>query len=102
MKKSGLTYRKAQYTLEYALIIAVTVAALLTMQAYLKRGLQGGVKQNIDQIGEEYSYNNTMLRGVAKNSSMAIAEYYDKDKYSMDVGASTHNEIMIIGDLSGE
>ncbi|MBP7087753.1 MAG: hypothetical protein KBB01_00495 [Candidatus Omnitrophica bacterium] len=102
MRESGLTYRKAQYTLEYALIIVVTVAALLTMQAYLKRGIQGGVKQNIDQLGEEYSYNNTLLRGVAKNSSMAIAEYYDKDKYSADIGATTHSEIMMIGDLSGE
>lgn len=50
-----LLNRKAQSTLEYAVIIAVVVAALIAMQAYVKRGLQGKFRQASDDIGEQYS-----------------------------------------------
>jgi Flp pilus assembly pilin Flp len=50
-----LLNKKAQSTLEYAVIIAVVVAALIAMQAYVKRGLQGKYKQASDDIGEQYS-----------------------------------------------
>ncbi len=47
--------KKGQGTLEYAIIIAVVVAALIAMQVYIKRGLQGKLKQSSDEIGEQYS-----------------------------------------------
>lgn len=47
--------RKAQSTLEYAIIIAVVVAGLIAMQAYMKRGLQGKLRQASDEIGEQFS-----------------------------------------------
>jgi Flp pilus assembly pilin Flp len=47
--------RKAQSTLEYALIVAVVVGALLAMQVYVKRGLQGRLKSATDDIGDQYS-----------------------------------------------
>jgi len=47
--------RRAQSTLEYAVIIAVVVAGLIAMQAYMKRGLQGKLRQASDEIGEQYS-----------------------------------------------
>jgi len=50
-----LMKRRAQSTLEYALIIAVVVGALIAMQVYVKRGLQGKLKDSADQIGEQYS-----------------------------------------------
>lgn len=46
---------KAQSTLEYALILAVIVGALLTMQNYLKRSVQGKLQATADEIGEQYS-----------------------------------------------
>jgi len=47
--------KKAQSTLEYAVIIAVVVGALVAMQFYLKRGLQGRLRQSSDDIGEQFS-----------------------------------------------
>ena len=47
--------RKAQSTLEYALITAVVIGALLAMQVYVKRGVQGRLKSATDDIGEQYS-----------------------------------------------
>ena len=50
-----LIKRRAQSTLEYALIIAVVVGALIAMQVYVKRGVQGRLKSATDDIGEQYS-----------------------------------------------
>jgi len=50
-----LIKRRAQSTLEYALIVAVVVGGLIAMQVYVKRGLQGKIKESADQIGEQYS-----------------------------------------------
>ncbi|MBP7215877.1 MAG: hypothetical protein KBA46_01185 [Candidatus Omnitrophica bacterium] len=54
--------KKGQSTLEYALIIAVVVAVLLTMQGYFKRALQGKFKSVSDDIGEQYSTQSTDSR----------------------------------------
>jgi len=43
-----------QSTLEYALIIAVVVAALMAINAYMQKGLQGRLKVSSDQIGKQF------------------------------------------------
>jgi len=45
---------KAQSTLEYALIIAVVIAALLAINTYMKRGVQGRLKESTDEIGKQF------------------------------------------------
>jgi len=47
--------KRGQSTLEYAILIAVIVGALLAIQIYVKRGVQGRFKQAADDIGEQYS-----------------------------------------------
>jgi uncharacterized protein (UPF0333 family) len=47
--------RKAQSSLEYTMVAAFLVAALLTMQIYIKRSIQGRLKAAADEIGEQYS-----------------------------------------------
>ncbi|MFH1771299.1 MAG: hypothetical protein ABH872_00610 [Candidatus Omnitrophota bacterium] len=47
--------KKSQSTLEYALLIGVVVGALLTMQTYIKRSIQGRLVTVGDQIGDQYS-----------------------------------------------
>ena len=46
---------KGQSTLEYAVLIIVIIAALIAMQVYLKRGIQGRMRESSDQIGEQFS-----------------------------------------------
>jgi Flp pilus assembly pilin Flp len=43
--------KKAQGITEYALVIAVVAAALLTMQAYFKRGVQSVVRTTTQDLG---------------------------------------------------
>lgn len=52
-----LLRKKGQSTLEYAVIIAVIVGALIAMQMYIKRGVQGRLRQASDDIGEQFSIN---------------------------------------------
>lgn len=49
---------KGQSTLEYAMIIAVVVGAILAMQIYLRRGVQGKLRESIDSVGGQYSAGN--------------------------------------------
>ncbi|MBM3244956.1 MAG: hypothetical protein FJZ15_04095 [Candidatus Omnitrophica bacterium] len=58
--------RRGQSTLEYAVIIAIVVAALIAMQAYMKRGLQGKLRSASDDIGEQYSPGRTTSDHVTR------------------------------------
>lgn len=42
--------KKAQSTLEYAIVIFAIVAALLAMQVYVRRGLQGKLRSSSDEL----------------------------------------------------
>jgi len=63
-----LNRRKAQSTLEYAVIIGVVVGALIMMQVYVKRGLQGRMKESSDQIGEQYSPTQSTVTTTTQSS----------------------------------
>ena len=47
--------KKGQSTLEYALLFAVIVAGLVTMQLYFKRSQMGRLRAASDDIGEQFS-----------------------------------------------
>lgn len=52
---------KGQSLLEYAILLGVIVAGLLIMQAFIKRGYQGGLKESADKMGEQYSASGTTI-----------------------------------------
>ena len=45
---------KGQSSVEYTIILIIVLAALLAMQNYFKRGLQGRWRSAIDEVGEQY------------------------------------------------
>ncbi len=55
MKRAIKSFKKSQSTLEYAMIIACVAAALLSMQIYIKRAMQGRLRKASDDIGEQYA-----------------------------------------------
>ncbi len=78
--------RKAQSTVEYAMIIAVVVGGLLLMQHYVRRGLAGRYKSSTDDLGEQFdpsvytaslnisqnsNVTQTMINGTSKTSHRA-------------------------------
>ncbi len=52
--------KKGQSTLEYAILIVIIIAALLSIQVYIKRGVQGRFKSAADDIGDQFSPGNTV------------------------------------------
>jgi len=64
-----LNQKRGQSTLEYAVLIVVIIGALLTIQVYIKRGVQGRLKSAADDIGDQYSDGNTNSIKVTNRSS---------------------------------
>jgi hypothetical protein len=60
---------KGQSTLEYAILIVIIIGALLSIQVYIKRGLQGRLKSATDDIGEQYSPGNTNISATTTTFS---------------------------------
>ena len=54
--------RKGQSILEYAILLAVVIAVLLIMQAFVKRGYQGSLKSSADKMGEQFSASGTTTK----------------------------------------
>lgn len=50
---------KGQSTIEYAVLIIIIIGALLSIQVYIKRGIQGRLQSATDDIGEQFSPGNT-------------------------------------------
>lgn len=66
--------KRAQSTLEYALLIGVVVGALLGMQTYLKRSIQGRMQIIGDQMGDQYAPGGTYREENMKVSNDNITE----------------------------
>jgi len=47
--------RRGQTIIEYAVLIAVVVAALIAMRVYFKRALEGKVKDTADKVGGQFN-----------------------------------------------
>ncbi len=50
---------KGQTTLEVVILIGFVTAALIAMGVYMKRGIQGRLRDSTDQVGEQYSASHT-------------------------------------------
>jgi cytoskeletal protein RodZ len=75
--------RKGQSTLEYAILIIIIIGALLSIQVYVKRGVQGRFKSAADDIGDQFSPGNTNVIKVITTSSST------KDTFKSGVTTST-------------
>jgi uncharacterized protein (UPF0333 family) len=75
IKKGGramfrlLKTKRGQSTLEYAILVVVVIMALIAIQAYLKRGIQGRMRESADQIGEQFSPTDTSYNFTTRSHS---------------------------------
>jgi hypothetical protein len=70
-----INQKRGQSTLEYAVLIIVIIAALISIQAYIKRGVQGRLKSASDDIGDQFSPGNTNSIIAEKVHSSTIQEF---------------------------
>jgi hypothetical protein len=71
---------KGQSTLEYAMVIAIVVGALLVMQIYMRRGLQGKLRESTDSVGAQYSAGNVKSLYTTEQLSTLTT----KDTFGLD------------------
>lgn len=65
---------KAQSTIEYALLIAAVVAALVSMQIYMKRSKEGQLRDAVDGIGSQFEANNTSINYERRRTVTSVEE----------------------------
>lgn len=61
--------KRGQSTLEYAVLIIIIIGALLSIQVYIKRGIQGRLKGAADDIGDQFSIGNTNMTTTKRTDS---------------------------------
>lgn len=66
--------RKGQNTAEYAILIALVIAVAIAMQTYVKRGIQGRVKDSSDDFVTGLS-NDTNWSSISSVSATAQKQY---------------------------
>lgn len=66
--------KRAQSTLEYAVLISVLVAALIAMQIYIKRGYQGKLREGADSMGEQFSPAHTTYEYTTTSTTNSTEE----------------------------
>lgn len=66
--------RTGQSMLEYSILVVIILAAFLTMQVYMKRGISGRWQSAFDDIGDQYDPRKTngLLRHSMNGSSSTI------------------------------
>jgi len=75
--------KKGQSTLEYAILIIIIIGALLSIQVYIKRGVQGRLKEAADDIGDQFSPGNTNV------VRMTVTNSYTQDTFGSTGSRST-------------
>lgn len=84
---------KGQSSIEYAVLIALIVAACLAMQVYAKRGLSGRIRASADSIGEQYAPNKTT--GTFTTTIASDTTTTSKLVKDRDVGGGTKADVMV-------
>ncbi len=95
-------YRNGQSTLEYAILIAVVVGGLIGMQTYVKRGLQGRLRDAADDIGSQYSPGNvsgTFTTTLDNSTTETVKDGVTTTKFDSE---QTRTGSETVADLSSE
>jgi len=74
--------QKGQSTLEYAILIIIILGALLSIQVYIKRGIQGRLKSATDDIGTQFSPGNTNVVMTMTTNSSTLESFRDGETRS--------------------
>lgn len=85
---------KGQSTLEYAVLIIIIIGALLTIQAYVKRGIQGRLRSASDDIGDQFDPGNTNLVSRTITTSTTNETFQAGVTSSTITGADSTNVVM--------
>ncbi len=84
---------KGQSTLEYAVLVIIVIGALLSIQIYIKRGIQGRMRSAADDIGDQYSAGNTNVTKTVSVHSHTQEDLQGGTQNSTFIDPETTNTI---------
>lgn len=86
---------------EYAILIAIVSAALLAMQVYMRRGIQGVIKAAADDVGKQEDSRDEAEKGPSLESTYSTnaSKTGEQREYA---NGSTRSEIDETQHVSGE
>ena len=96
---------KGQSTLEYAVLVVIIIAALLSLQTYIKRGVQGRLRKSSDDIGDQFSVTKDASYDRTVVSVSQTKELNDKGHTTSTMTgptSTTTNETVKLGSSTGE
>ncbi len=73
---------RAQSIVEYSILLIILMVAFLSMQVYMKRGIQGRWKSTLDDFGEQYDpyiINSQVTYSLLANSQTIIQAVPSQD-----------------------
>ena len=68
--------KKAQVALEYAVLIAIAVAAIIAMKIYMTRSVQGRLRESADEIGMQFSPTQASYKRIIDTSNSSSTETF--------------------------
>ena len=69
--------KRGQSILEYSILLAVILSAILIMQFYVKRSYQGRLKTEADSVGQQYSPGHTTSTVTTTTNSISETKLED-------------------------
>lgn len=81
--------KRAQTTAEYAIVIALVIGAIVAMQTYVRRGLQGKIKDVVDHTGKAEEVGGKTL----EFSGSQYEPYYTESTASTTQSASSTEDL---------
>lgn len=98
-----LRNKKAQNTMEYAILIAVVIGAFSVMQIYLKRGLSARVKAGSDNLPDVVLNDvGGLAPGIFGNETQYEPYYIRQGAYEMSTTSSEGTERGIVTEAGGK
>lgn len=85
---------KGQSTLEYAVLIIIIIGALLSIQVYIKRGIQGRLRSAADDIGDQFSPGNTNFLRTTSTVGASLQTFNRGVSKTIQQGRETTNVVM--------
>ena len=98
---NNLRHKKGQSLVEYSLILGAIIVAILFMQLYVRRALEGRLRDASDSIGDQYSSTGTFNILVNRESNITenrTAAGVTTTIYDYDRTTRTGNETLPSGE----
>lgn len=97
MNKRG--NNRGQIALEYAILIAVAIAAILAMKIYMQRSVQGRLRESADEMGMQFALKNANFYRTITTTDSVTEEGFGRTRTNPNDPGTTYSYISTPGNV---